>query len=218
VGGVIGEVVPLAVAIALSPFPIIPAILLLFTPRPRANAAGFLVGWVLGILAATVVFAALATVVEGREQPPEWAAWVRIVVGVALVALGVRQWFGRQQRTEPPGWLRSIERSTPASAGRLGLLLSAANPKIVLLAAAAGVVIGSAELDPGAMVAVIATFTLIAAITVAMPLALFSVLGESMLTPLGRARGWLEANNASIMAVVMAVIGVLVAARGIGGL
>ena len=46
----IAEILPLALAIALSPFPIIPAILLLFTAQARSNSIAFLAGWFSGIL------------------------------------------------------------------------------------------------------------------------------------------------------------------------
>ena len=44
---VLGEVTPL-LAIDLSPFGVIVAILLLFTPRPRQSAGAFLSGWAVG--------------------------------------------------------------------------------------------------------------------------------------------------------------------------
>ena len=45
---VLREVTPHALAIALSPFGVIVAILLLFTPRPRQSAGAFLSGWTVG--------------------------------------------------------------------------------------------------------------------------------------------------------------------------
>ncbi len=49
-GSVIGEVTPLALGVALSPFPVVPAVLLLSTPRAKATAGAFLAGWAAGIL------------------------------------------------------------------------------------------------------------------------------------------------------------------------
>jgi hypothetical protein len=39
-----------------------------------------------------------------------------------------------------------------------------------------------------------------------------------MLGPLGRAKDWLKANNAVVMAWVLMVIGVALSANGVGGL
>ncbi|MFE3638284.1 GAP family protein [Streptomyces sp. NPDC059168] len=69
-GTVIGEVTPLALGIALSPFPVVPAILLLLTQRARETAGAFLTGWAVGIAVVTAVLAVLATGIEVREGTP----------------------------------------------------------------------------------------------------------------------------------------------------
>jgi threonine/homoserine/homoserine lactone efflux protein len=213
----IGDVLPLAVAIALSPFPVIPAILLLFTARPRATGVGFLIGWAGGIAGVAILVAALASVLEGREQPPTWAAPTRIVLGLALLAFGVATWVGRRDAKDTPASMAALDDATPSSALKLGLLLSAANPKIVLLAAAAGVGIGAAELPPGRALLLVASFTALASVTVALPMVAHAVGGDRVLGPLGRTRTWLEANNAAVMAVLFVVIGAVLLARGVGG-
>jgi threonine/homoserine/homoserine lactone efflux protein len=218
VGEALADVVPLAVAIALSPFPVIPAILLLFTARPRATGGGFLAGWAIGVAGAAVAVAAVAGAVEGRDAPPAWAAPTRIVLGLALIALGVRQWLGRRKAKGAPAWMAALDDATPASALKLGLLLSAANPKIVVLAAAAGVGIGAAALPLGGTLLTVALFTAIASVTVALPMVAHAIGGDRALAPLGGARDWLEANNAAVMAVVFVVIGAVLLTRGIGGL
>ena len=45
---VIGEILPLALGIAISPIPIIAAILMLLSPRAKGTSLGFLLGWVRG--------------------------------------------------------------------------------------------------------------------------------------------------------------------------
>ncbi len=49
---VIGEILPLALGVAISPIPIIAAILMLLSPKARVTSVGFLLGWVLGIVVA----------------------------------------------------------------------------------------------------------------------------------------------------------------------
>ncbi|MFD7416257.1 GAP family protein [Kitasatospora purpeofusca] len=214
---VIGEVVPLALGIALSPVPVVPAIFLLFTPRPRAAAGMFLAGWVAGILLVASALAALAVFVEAREETPTWASWARTGLGAVLLLAAARQWrSGAAKGT--PGWMRTLTDATPAKALRLGALLSGVNPKVVLLSAAAGLTIGAAELGSARTVVAVAVFTAVAATTVALPLLLHLVAGERVLTPLGRARSWLELHNSAVTAVVLAVIGVLLVLDGVSGL
>jgi threonine/homoserine/homoserine lactone efflux protein len=218
VGEVIAEVMLLGLAVAASPFPIIPAILLLFTPRARATSLGFLAGWVIGIVVGTGLFIALATAIEKLDEPPTWASWTRMVLGVLLLVLGVLRWRNRRAQQEIPAWMQSIDGTTPAKALRLGVLLSAANPKVLLLAGAAGLAIGSAQLTTAGIVLATAAFTVVASSTVALPVLLYAVVGDRILVPLAGLRTWLQENNAAVMSVVITVIGAVLLVKGIGGL
>lgn len=209
---------PLALAIAASPFPIVPAILLLFTPRPLPTAAAFLTGWGGGILAATTAFTLLSAVLEGPGETPLWASWLRIGLGAVLVGLGARQWLGRAEAAEAPAWMTSVETADPAKALRLGVLLSAANPKILVLAAAAGVTLGATDATAGATIALLLLFAALASVTVALPPVLFWVRGDRMLPRLARAKDWLMRNNAAVMAAVLVIIGLALMGKGIGEL
>lgn len=212
------DVVPLAIAIAASPFTIIPAILLLFTPRARATSLAFLAAWLLSLAAGATAFVLLASAIEGFEETPTWLSWTRIVLGTVLVVLGIRQWLARRTPKPTPAWMQRIESATPGKAVRLAVLLAYANPKVLLLMVAAGLSIGAAELDAASTAVAIAVFTAVAAISVAVPVLLYAVLGERMLGPLTRARDWLERNNAVVMSIVITVIGVMVLAEGVSGL
>jgi threonine/homoserine/homoserine lactone efflux protein len=218
VGEVIAEVMLLGLAVAASPFPIIPAILLLFTPRARATSLGFLAGWVIGIVVGTGLFIALATAIEKLDEPPTWASWTRMVLGVLLLILGVLRWRNRRAQQEIPAWMQSIDGTTPAKALRLGVLLSAANPKVLLLAGAAGLAIGSAQLNTAGIVLATAAFTVVASSTVALPVLLYAVVGDRILVPLAGLRTWLQENNAAVMSVVITLIGAVLLVKGIGGL
>ena len=46
---VIGEILPSAVGVAISPVPIISVILMLFTAKAKTNGPASLVGWVIGL-------------------------------------------------------------------------------------------------------------------------------------------------------------------------
>jgi threonine/homoserine/homoserine lactone efflux protein len=218
VGEVIAEVMLLGLAVAASPFPIIPAILLLFTPRARATSLGFLAGWVIGIVVGTGLFIALATAIEKLDEPPTWASWTRMVLGVLLLVLGVLRWRNRRAQQEIPAWMQSIDSISPAKALRLGVLLSAANPKVLLLAGAAGLAIGSAQLNTAGIVLATTAFTVVASSTVALPVLLYAVVGDRILVPLAGLRTWLQENNAAVMSVVITVIGAVLLVKGIGGL
>jgi cadmium resistance protein CadD (predicted permease) len=89
---------------------------------------------------------------------------------------------------------------------------------VLLLAAAAGLGLGSAGLPPGEVVVGALVTALVASVTVILPLVAYLVLGQRAMPPLTRARDWLERNNAVVMAVVFAVLGVVVLLEGLTGL
>ena len=60
---VIGDILPLALGVAISPIPIIAAILMLLSPKAKGTSVGFLVGWVLGIIVAVTVFSLLSSII-----------------------------------------------------------------------------------------------------------------------------------------------------------
>ncbi|MBO3103902.1 GAP family protein [Cellulomonas sp. zg-ZUI168] len=62
--------------------------------------------------------------------------WSRVVAGAALIVLGVRKWVARPRRgeaVETPAWMASLEDASTGRALGLGLLLSGANPKNIVL-------------------------------------------------------------------------------------
>jgi hypothetical protein len=52
---VIGNFLPLALAVAISPIPIIAVILMLLSPKSRTNGPAYLVGWMAGLAVAGIV-------------------------------------------------------------------------------------------------------------------------------------------------------------------
>jgi len=50
VGDVIGDILPMAVGVAVSPVPIAAVIVMLFTPKAKTNAPAFMIGWIVGLL------------------------------------------------------------------------------------------------------------------------------------------------------------------------
>ena len=218
--GVIGEILPSAVGIAISPIPIIAAILMLLSPRAKGTSVGFLLGWVAGIVVALVVFTLLSSIIPASDPSAAKpiAGWIKIVLGVLLLLLAVQEWRKRPhlgQQPPLPGWMKGIDSMNAGQGFGLGFLLSAVNPKNLLLAVAGGLAIGSATLPFGQTVIVCAIFVVIAASTVLVPVIAYLIASKQMAAPLGRLRDWLVQHNAAIMATVLLVIGVVLIGKGI---
>jgi hypothetical protein len=76
-GTAIGNILPLALGVAISPVPIIAVILMLLSPRARTSGPAFLAGWVVRLAIAGVVVLALsysvglgAGAAEARSSAP----------------------------------------------------------------------------------------------------------------------------------------------------
>jgi hypothetical protein len=221
-GEVIGELLPLALGVAISPVPVIAAILMLFSPRAGSTSAGFLVGWALGIVVAVVAMMLLAGLIDASDDGPSaTVSWIKLVLGLLFIALAAMQWRSRPEpgvEPELPGWMKAVDNVTPAKATGLGFLLAAINPKNLAMAIAAGVAIGAAGLPGGQQTVAVLVYIVIAASTVAIPVVGYAVAADRMRGPLDELKSWLEANNATVMAVLLLVIGFVVFGKGLGGL
>ncbi|GAA1513195.1 threonine/homoserine/homoserine lactone efflux protein [Agromyces terreus] len=219
--GAIGGILPLALGVAISPVPIIAAILMLLSPKARVTSVGFLLGWLVGIIVAVSVFTALAAVLPeedpGASKPIQGV--IQLVLGLLLLVLAVGQWRKRPKKGEEPvlpKWMQAIDKISFFGAFGLGFLLSALNPKNLIMAAGAGTAIGAAQLTGGGIVLVIAIYVVIAASTVAIPVIAYLIAADKLRGPLDALRVWLAQENALIMAVLLLVIGVSMLGKGIG--
>jgi threonine/homoserine/homoserine lactone efflux protein len=223
IGQVIGDLLPLAIGIAISPIPIIAVILMLLSRQAAKSSTGFLIGWLAGIVAVTVVVLILVGQAGNTSQgkPSTLSSVLKLVFGGLLLLMAIRQWQGRPKSGETgtmPKWMRAIDSFTFGKACGLGFLLSAVNPKNLLMCLGAGTTIGAAHLSAGSDVIVVAVFTVIAASTVAGPVIAYLAARARMGAPLESLRTWLTQNNAAVMAVLLLVIGVALLGKGIGGL
>lgn len=217
-GSVIGDLLPLAVGVAISPIPIVAAILMILSKNAGGAAKGFTVGWVGGILVVTVVVTLLSGLLGSTDSEPSVVvSWIKIVLGALLVLLAFEQWQSRSD-TSVPGWMQAIDTLTVVKAAGLGALLSAVNPKNLLLCVSAGLAIGAGGLSAGGDIVAIVVFTLLASATVLAVVLGYAVAADRLGPALDSARQWLQANNHAVMAIVLLVMGAVVVGKGVGGL
>jgi Sap, sulfolipid-1-addressing protein len=219
-GTAFGELLPLAVAIAISVTTIITTVLMLLSPKAKSRTVGLLAGCVVGVGGAVALFALLPSLLPSQNSSGSSleGALIKILIGALLVVLALRQWRGRlanSDRIELPRWIAGVDSMMPGRALVLGVLLSAVVPKNLLLAVSAGLIVGEARLSVGQASVVIVVFTAIATSTVAVPVVANVVAPSRTRGPLERLRQWLVENNVAIMVVVLLVIGVVMIGNGI---
>ena len=157
---------------------------------------------------------------EDGAEPATWVDVLKLVFGLVLLALAVKQWRGRPRGDEEaaePKWMSSVDHFTPARSAGAGVVLSAANPKNLVLAAAAAAEIAALGLSSGDEAVVYAAFVLIGSIGVALPVVVFFALGERAGPVLDGLKTWMGRNNATIMAVLLLLIGAKLVGDAIAG-
>ncbi|ATA27469.1 hypothetical protein MLM_0531 [Mycobacterium lepraemurium] len=213
----LSKLVALAAVIALSPITVIPAVMVLHAPRPRPASLAFLGGWVLGLVGLTAAFVGGSELLSGlHATPPKWASWVRLVFGVALLALAAYHWFTRQRSM--PRWMRSFATLSPVRAGVVGAVLVPLRPEVLILCAAAGLAVGNSSLSAGAQLVAAAIFVVLAASTVAVPILAYAGAGDRFDDAMERLKAWMEANHDAMLAVILLLIGLIVLYNGIRAL
>ncbi len=218
-GSVLGDLLPVAVGVAISPIPIVAVILVILSNDSAGASTGFAAGWTAGIALVTTVIVLLANTLGGTtaREPSAAVSWIKIVLGALLLVLAAAQWRDRSDAT-PPRWMRAIDQLTPLRALGLGAVLSALNPKNLLLCVSAGLVIGGSGLGSGAKAVAIVVFTALAAATVLAVVVGYALAADRLRGTLDSAREWLQANNHAVLAIVLVVMGAVVLGKGIGGL
>ncbi len=221
-GQAIGESLPFAIGVAISPIPIIAVILMLLSKRAGANSTAFGIGWLVGIAGVTAVVLAVAgsigTTSDGSQSTG--TSTVKLVLGIAVLFLGLRNWRRRPAPGEAdalPKWLQSIENVTPMKSAALGVGLSAINPKNVIMILGGGIAISQAPTSPAGHVGAAVIFVALAATTVLVPVVLYRIMGAKAQPMLSSLNTWLEHNNTTVMAVLLLVIGVVLIGKGLGG-
>ncbi|HTX07950.1 MAG TPA: GAP family protein [Solirubrobacteraceae bacterium] len=211
-GQAIGQVLSFGIGVALSPVPIIAVVLMLATPKGRVNGPAFLAGWIIGIAAVGTIVLLISSGASASSHgaPATWVSILKIVLGLLLVLLAVKQWRGRPRgKAEPelPAWMKTIDTFTPVKSAGTAVLLSAINPKNLLLtvgAAAAIAQTGSSTIDQAVALAV---FVLLGTLGVGAPVAIYYAMGDKATKLLGDLHDWMVRENATIMAVICLVIG-----------
>jgi threonine/homoserine/homoserine lactone efflux protein len=219
----IGQALPFAVGIAISPLPIVAVVLMLATPRARSNGPAYVVGGVAGlaIVGAIVLLVSSGADASDDGEPATWVSVLKLVLGALLVLVAVKEWRGRPrrgERAELPAWMAKVDAFGPPKAFAMGALLSGVNPKNLLLLVGGAAAIAQTGIDGGEQAIALAVFVAIGSLGILAPVVLLFALGERSRPMLDGLRSWLAANNAAIMAVIVLIIGAKLVGDGISGL
>jgi threonine/homoserine/homoserine lactone efflux protein len=220
-GQAIGDMLPAAVGVAISPIPIIAVVLMLVSPEGRVNGPTYLLGQIVGVALVGAVVLLVAGSLGGDDGETGGSrTWLPLVLGVAVLVMAGKQWRARPRGDEEPvmpTWMGAIDGFTPAKAFGAGVVLSALNPKNVILTIAGMAAVVAAGVSASEEAVALLVFTAIGALGVAVPVVLFFALGKRSEPLLARVKEWMTRNSAVIMAVILLLIGVKLVGDAITG-
>jgi threonine/homoserine/homoserine lactone efflux protein len=206
----IGDLLPSALAVALSPIPIVAIVLVLGAPNARRAGPAFAVGWIAGLLSVSVIVVLLVGSGDDPDSDDPGLNWLKIAIGILFLLMAAKQWTKRPkegEEPEMPSWMATIDTATPPRAALLGAALSGANPKNLALTLAAAASIAEAGLDPGDTAIAVAVFIALGSVTVAGSVLFYLVDADRAARPLAAVKQFMSDNNAVIMMVVLLLLG-----------
>jgi len=211
-GEAIGNVLPMAIGVAISTIPVIAVVLMLGTPRARANGPAFAVGWLAGLTIVGTIMLLLASGNASQDsgEPATWASVLKLVFGVLFLLMAARIWRGRPapgHEAQMPKWMQAIDTFTAGKALGAGVLLSGLNPKNLALTIAAATAIAETGISSGQEAGALAVFVVLGSVGILTPVAIYFLLGERAKGILEGLKAWMAAHNAAIMTVLLLVLG-----------
>jgi threonine/homoserine/homoserine lactone efflux protein len=217
-----GEMLPAALGIALSPFPIIAVVLVLGTADAVRTGWSFAVGWLAGIgLLVTILLVAVSSADGAGNRESTLVGWLRVIIGAAMIVAAGKKWATRPRKGEAPvmpPWMERISDITPVRALRLGALLGGANPKNIALAASAVASINQLGMHGGTKAAAGVILVVIASSTVVGAVVARAVAGEKAAGALDSVKQFMLDNNNVIMMMVLLLLGASVLGNGLEAL
>lgn len=213
----VGELFPYAVAVALSPVPLIIVFLVLRSPGGRWAGVAFAATRLI-VVAGIAVIVSLAAELLPESVASPFASALRIALGVGLMIWAITKILRPKGDPELPRWMVSLERTSIAGAARVGALVSAVNPKEIAFGVGAGLTIAAADRGIGEIVVAASLYAVIACLAIIAVVAAVWIAQERVAVPLDHAYHWLVRNYAVVVGAVLLIIGAILVGEGISAL
>ena len=203
-GTVFLNLVLLGIAVTLEPFPLTAFILLLAAKKGTLKGVGFILGW----LACLVLVIGIVVLVTGgkppapKSAPTIGAVIVKLLLGLLLIGVGVRQYRRRSIPRKPPTWMEGLDKLSPLTAAGLAVFLQ----PWTLVAAAAATVVDANLAKTGDFLALF-FFCLLATSSFLIMELSATFAPEAAGERLRRLRDWINSNQNQAIVVLSLLIG-----------
>ncbi|MGP4015132.1 GAP family protein [Saccharopolyspora sp. 5N708] len=205
---------PLAITMMAGP-QIMSAILFVTTSRAVRVSVAFLLGVLVattaGVIATRGVAALLGTAVavDGESGGARTLSTViQVALIIILLLLALKNYRGRAA-AEPPKWLGTLTRASPATAAKTGLLVILAMPSDIVIMLTVGMNLEYHNADITAAIPFIAATVLIAAL----PLLGYLLFHKRAVSAMPAMRDWMNSHS-WLINIIVCLVFVAIIARG----
>ena len=228
VAGVYADLLPWAIAIALTPIAVTAVVVFLGSEHGLPKSFALLAGDA-GAMALVTALAVSLTDGGGFAEdgtPPHEILVAQLIAGLVLVAIsawGIRRRLkerreGAPASQEEPGWLKAVDRIGVPLAFGIGVGNMTINVGNLVFTLSGAAVITNADLSSTDEVLAIAFFVLVATSTVWGPIAIFLGMPDRAPVLLRRIKSWIAANGVLVLDGILLLIGLNLIAASIAGL
>lgn len=217
------SLLPILLAISISPARTLALILLLHTPKQAATATAYVLGMIGAMMGQGLLLGLLMSLigltVENRGGDLKTViAILFIVAGTILLTGALKFWAHEDDDKAPPAWLEKIEQMTPAQGFKLGIGWLIVSPKQWVMVLTAVAVIFAAYLPPLASAVNFLVFTLLAQIVYVLILGLHLLMPQRSEAILDRLFGWVKRHLRLIAIGLFGFLGLFFLWQGISEL
>jgi hypothetical protein len=218
------DLLPILLALLISPARTLALILLLHSPRHAVTAGGYVVGMVTAMLAQGIVLAAGFALIGLTSD--ERSGDLKVVVGVLFVVAGIIMLVGASRFVfaaedddgPPPGWLEKLEHITPRQAATTGFGWLMVSPKQWVFVLTAIAVIFAADLPPAGSLVNYVVFALLVQGAYLIIIAVYLLAPQRSARILDGVFAWLKLNLRAVAITVFAGFGLIFLVKGLSAL
>lgn len=213
-----GDVLPIALGIAASPWPIIALMILLMTPKSLSNSYAFLLGWFIGLIGVGVAVLHIPGLSDDSGGPSRLMGWIRLSLGAIFLIFSLlllKDKVYNKNRPDIPKWIEKVDSYGFFQALVIGFILSGLNFKNASMVATGAATIGSSGIAYEKQLIILLLFCLISSLGVLLPHAIFVLFRKNAEVIYGKIKFWLLKNRVLILLLVLVIFGGISLYKGI---
>ena len=208
----------MAMAITLSPGPILAIVVLLMTKKAKVNGLLFLLGWFIGIqiIASAIIF--MPGVIADHGGMSDHTGTAKIILGTVLLVLILPIYLKKKKegdKVRVPAVFNKLDGFGPVKIFIIGFVFSAVSVKNIALSASGAAHIHTTSLiDYFETLLAVFYFSIIASLTILIPIILYLSSPEKVMVELLKLRNWLVKHHWDLVMIMLFVAGVLLIGIG----